>query len=432
MYSKQDKPAIICFSGPPGVGKTSLVQSIARALDRKYVKISLGGINDEAEIRGHRRTYVGAIPGKIIDALKKAGVNNPVFLLDEIDKIGKDYKGDPAAALLEVLDPEQNRLFTDHYIEEPFDLSKVMFIATANDIYKIPRPLLDRMELIQLSSYTEIEKMHIAIEHLIPKTIRELGIKKDLFIISDEAIKKIIISYTSEAGVRQLERLISSIARKIILKKMQKASTKLPVHVDLTNLEEYLGKEKYFNSIANKQPQIGVVTGLAYTEAGGDILPIEVNTFKGKGQLILTGNLGDVMKESAQISLDYIKSNASSFNIDVDFNTLDIHVHVPEGAIPKDGPSAGVTITTALISVLTQKPVRADIAMTGEITLVGKVLPIGGLKEKSISAHRSGIKKIFIPKENARDLDDIPEEVKNSLEIVLTDDIHTILEGSLL
>ncbi len=411
------KSPILCFYGPPGTGKTSLGKSIARALGRKFFKASLGGISDEAEIRGHRRTYVGSLPGRIIQGMRKAGVNNPVFLLDEVDKLASSYKGDPASALLEVLDPEQNYQFNDNYLEEPYDLSDVLFICTANYLENIPGPLRDRLELIQLSSYTELEKVQIAKGHLVKKQLELNGLQKKQASFSDEAIKLIIRSYTRESGVRELERKIASCLRKVAVAIVKDPSIKT-IKIDEKKVREYLGVAPFEDSKKEQEPQIGVVTGLAYTEFGGDILPIEVNYFKGKGMLVLTGNLGDVMKESCSIALDYVKSNAEKFGIDSSlFQDNDIHIHVPEGAVPKDGPSAGVAITTAIVSCLSKKPVSPDVAMTGEVTLRGNALPIGGLREKSLAALRSGIKTIIVPKENKKDVDELPKEVKESLKI---------------
>lgn len=423
------KAPIICLAGPPGVGKTSLAKSIARALDRKFVKASLGGVKDEAEVRGHRRTYLGSMPGRIIQSMKKAGVVNPVFLLDEIDKMSSDYKGDPTSAMLEVLDPEQNSQFSDNYLEEPYDLSKVLFIATANDLGNIPAPLRDRLEIIELSSYTEQEKLMIAKNHLIKKQLEMHGLNSKQLIFEDDAIMAIIRHYTREAGVRDLERLIAKVCRKAVLVILKGKEKKIIV---TTDLEQYLGKAPFEHTKKLDHSQIGVVTGMAYTQFGGDILPIEVNHFQGSGKFIITGQLGDVMKESASIALDYMKANKDKYGLDkIAFDKEDIHIHVPEGAVKKDGPSAGVTLTTAIYSAFKNKPVRNDVAMTGEITLRGNVLPIGGLKEKSISAHRSGIKKIIIPKDNAKDIDDIPKSVQDDLEIVLADHIDTVLEHAL-
>jgi len=424
------KSPIICLVGPPGVGKTSLAKSVARALDRKFVKASLGGVKDESEVRGHRRTYLGSMPGRIIQGMKKAGVVNPVFLLDEIDKMSNDYRGDPASAMLEVLDPEQNSLFSDNYLEEPYDLSKVLFIATANTLDSISGPLIDRLEIIELSSYIEQEKLVIAKDHLIPKQFVVHGLELEQVRISDEVLYTIIRHYTREAGVRQLERLIAQICRKSVVKILK--DNIQSIEINSNNLEDYLGKARFEHNRMLEDPQVGVVTGLAYTQFGGDILPIEVNHFDGNGKLVITGQLGDVMKESASIALDFIKANAATYGLtNKDFEKKDIHIHVPEGAVKKDGPSAGVTLTTAIYSSFTNKPIRSDIAMTGEITLRGKVLPIGGLKEKSISAHRSGIRTIIIPKENEKDISDIPEQVRNELKIVLASHIDTVFENAI-
>ena len=424
------KSPILCFFGPPGTGKTSLGKSIARALGRKFVKCSLGGISDEAEIRGHRRTYVGSMPGRIIQGMRKAGVANPVFLLDEVDKLASSYKGDPASALLEVLDPEQNFMFNDNYVEEPYDLSDVLFICTANYLENIPGPLRDRLELIQLSSYTEIEKKHIAFEHLIKKQVALNGLKPENVTFTDEAISYILHYYTREAGVRDLERKIASCLRKVAVQIVKDPSI-THVDIDEKKVREYLGVEVFDYSKKEKEKQIGVITGLAYTEYGGDILPIEVTYFKGKGGLVLTGKLGDVMKESATIALDYVKANADKYNIDPQlFIDNDIHIHVPEGAVPKDGPSAGVAMTLAIISALSKSPVSPDIALTGEVTLRGNALPIGGLREKSLAALRSGIKTIIVPKENKKDVDELPSEVKESLNILYmkdVDDAHKVV-----
>ena len=418
------KAPILCFYGPPGTGKTSLGKSIARALGRKFFKASLGGISDEAEIRGHRRTYVGSLPGRIIQGMRKAGVTNPVFLLDEVDKLASSYKGDPASALLEVLDPEQNNQFNDNYVEEPYDLSNVLFICTANYLENIPGPLRDRLELIQLSSYTEIEKMHIAKEHLVRKQIELNGLKEEQVEFEDEAIKYIIRSYTRESGVRELERKIASCLRKVAVNFVKDPNIGKTI-INPDKVREFLGTPIFEDSHKEKEAQIGVVTGLAYTEYGGDILPIEVNYFKGKGALILTGHLGDVMKESASIALDYVKSNAEFFQIDPEiFANNDIHIHVPEGAVPKDGPSAGVAMTCAIISCLAKRPVSPDVAMTGEVTLRGQALPIGGLREKSLAALRCGIKTIIVPKENKKDVDELPQEVKDSLQIVFMSSVE--------
>lgn len=424
------KAPILCLVGPPGVGKTSLAKSVARALDRKFVKISLGGVRDEAEIRGHRRTYLGAMPGRIIQGMKKAGVINPVFLIDEIDKMASDYKGDPSSAMLEVLDPEQNALFSDHYIEEAYDLSHVLFIATANYLENIPEALRDRLEIIQLSSYTDVEKTHIAREHLLPKQLEENGLKPSQLKISDEMILYLIRYYTREAGVRQLERTLGTICRKTVLAILK--DHKKSITLTKKRIKEWLGNEKVDYGHKEKKDQIGTVTGLAYTSFGGDILQIEANRFEGKGRLILTGKLGDVMKESASIALDYIKAHAKEFHIDPKkFEDCDIHIHVPEGAVPKDGPSAGVTMTTALVSCFSEIPVKANLAMTGEVTLRGNVLPIGGLKEKSLAAYRSGITTILIPKENVRDLDEIPQEVKDAVIFIPVSNVKQVLKNAL-
>jgi len=427
------KAPILCFYGPPGCGKTSLATSIARALGRKFFKAALGGISDEAEIRGHRRTYVGSMPGRIIQGMNKVGVNNPVFLLDEIDKVGgQNYRGDPASALLEVLDPGQNYAFNDNYLEEPYDLSNVLFIATANYLENVPAPLRDRLELIEVPSYTEIEKVKIAHGFLIPKQIKANGLQPDDVTFNDEAIKEIIEHYTMEAGVRQLERLIASIIRKIIVELLTKPDTSKPVHVGEEEVKKYLGVELFEGTKKEKENQVGVVTGLAYTEFGGDILPIEVTYFKGKGGLVLTGKLGDVMKESATIALDFVRANADKYGIDASlFAENDIHIHVPEGAVPKDGPSAGVAMTTALISCLTGTKVNANVAMTGEVTLRGKALPIGGLREKSLAALRSGIKTIIVPEDNKKDVSELPQEVKDNLKIVFMKCVDDALQVAL-
>ncbi len=424
------KAPILCLVGPPGVGKTSLSRSIARALNREFVKISLGGVKDESEIRGHRRTYLGSLPGRFIQGMKKAGTMNPVFLIDEIDKMASDYKGDPASAMLEVLDPEQNALFSDHYLEEPYDLSKVLFIATANYLDDIPTALRDRLEIIQLSSYTELEKLHIAKDHLIPKQLKENGLKNSQFKLEEDVLLYLIRYYTREAGVRSLERTIATLARKSVLAilKDHKRSVKITKKLIL----EWLGHEKYDYGKREAKNQVGTVTGLAYTAFGGDVLQVEVTHFDGKGKLVITGQLGDVMKESATIAYDYVRANARKYKIKPElFEKNDIHIHVPEGAVPKDGPSAGVTLTTALVSSLSNVKVKADVAMTGEVTLRGNVLPIGGLKEKSMAAHRSGIKTVVIPKANVKDIDDIPQTVKDAIEFVPVEKISQVLDVAL-
>ena len=427
QMTKSLKSPIICLIGPPGVGKTSLATSIARALNRKFVKVSLGGVRDEAEIRGHRKTYIGSMPGRIIQGMKRAGTTNPVFLIDELDKMSNDYKGDPASAMLEVLDPEQNKEFSDHYLEEPYDLSDVMFIATANYVENIPSALYDRLEIINLSSYTEIDKLNIAKEHLIRKQLEANGLKKEQIKITDDILLYLVRHYTREAGVRQLERVIGSICRKTVLAILKDKKKSITVTKPLIN--KWLGHEIFDYGTKEKKNQIGVVTGLAYTSFGGDILPIEVNYFEGKGNLVVTGQLGDVMKESAKIALDYVKANANKYGINPRFfEKRDIHIHVPEGAVPKDGPSAGITLTTALISSLSSKPVDSSLAMTGEVTLRGNVLPIGGLKEKSLAAHRSGIKKIIIPKGNLKDLDEIPTEVKKTIKFIPVEKVDQVVK----
>ncbi|EGT3847265.1 endopeptidase La, partial [Clostridioides difficile] len=430
--AKSLKGPIICLVGPPGTGKTSIVKSIARALNRKFVRISLGGVRDEAEIRGHRRTYVGSIPGRIINGVKEAQTKNPVFLFDEIDKMAADYKGDPASAMLEVLDPEQNKDFVDHYLEIPFDLSKILFVTTANSLGNIPRPLLDRMEVIEVSGYIEEEKLNIARKYLLPKQIKEHALKENFIKIDDETLRSIINHYTREAGVRTLERTIGKICRKVA-KKYVEDPTLEEVVINKSDLETYLGKDMFKYQLAEVNPQIGLVNGLAWTAVGGVTLEVEVNVLKGKGEIVLTGKLGDVMKESAKTGISYIRSIVDKFDIDPEFyKTNDIHIHIPEGAVPKDGPSAGITMALAVISALTKRPVPGNIAMTGEITLRGRVLAVGGVKEKLLAAHRAGITKVLIPKECEADLDEIPENVKEKMEFVLVEHMDEVLEQALL
>lgn len=426
LTKKGDSP-IICLVGPPGTGKTSIARSIARALDKKYVRICLGGVRDEAEIRGHRRTYVGAMPGRIVNGLRSAGVKNPLMLLDEIDKMSSDYKGDTASALLEVLDAEQNKKFRDHYVEIPIDLSEVLFIATANSVQDIPRPLLDRMELIEVTSYTENEKLHIAKEHLLAKQMERNGIRPEQLAITDKAMAKIISGYTREAGVRNLERKLGEICRKAARPLYEGEKEKIKVTEQ--NLEKFLGKEKYSFDKKNDTDEVGIVRGLAWTSVGGDTLEIEVNIMPGKGEFQLTGQLGDVMKESAQAGISYIRSVSEEYHIPKKFfQENDIHIHIPEGAVPKDGPSAGITMATAMLSAITKTPVRADVAMTGEITLRGRVLPIGGLKEKTLAAKNAGIKTICVPKKNEKDIDEISPEIKKGLKIVFVEQMKDVLD----
>ncbi|MEE0419729.1 MAG: endopeptidase La [Lachnospiraceae bacterium] len=428
--TKKGESPILCLVGPPGTGKTSIAKSIARAMNKKYVRICLGGVRDEAEIRGHRRTYVGAMPGRLANGMKMAGVKNPLMLLDEIDKVSSDYKGDTSSALLEVLDSEQNNKFRDHYVEIPLDLSEVMFIATANDLQTIPRPLLDRMELIEISSYTENEKLHIAREHLLQKQIRKHGLDQYKFTVSDGALKKIITCYTKEAGVRNLERKLGEICRKAAREILE--GDKKSLKVTESNLCRYLGNERYSVNRLNEKNEIGIVRGLAWTSVGGETLQIEVNIMPGKGEIQLTGQLGDVMKESAQAGISYIRSVSREYQIPEDFfGTHDIHIHIPEGAVPKDGPSAGITMATAMISAITKTPVRADIAMTGEITLRGRVLPIGGLKEKLLAAKTAGMSTVLVPKKNKVDVEEISPEIKRGLEILFVDSMEDVLPRSL-
>ena len=430
--SKSLKGPIICLVGPPGVGKTSIAKSIADSLGRKFVRISLGGVRDEAEIRGHRRTYVGSMPGRIVNGLKEAQTKNPVFLLDEIDKMSSDYKGDPASAMLEVLDPEQNKDFVDHYLEVPFDLSKILFVTTANSLSTIPRPLLDRMEIIEVSGYIEEEKLNIVKKYLLPKQIKEHALKYNFIKMDDEVIRDVIDSYTREAGVRNLERKIAQICRKVAKKYVENPSLE-EVVITKGDLDEYLGKNRYRHQLAGTKPEVGIVTGLAWTAVGGETLTAEVNVLKGKGQVVLTGKLGAVMKESAQTGISYIRSIADNFDIDPEFYSKnDIHIHLPEGAVPKDGPSAGITMALAVLSALTNIPVRNNVAMTGEITLRGRVLAVGGVKEKLLAAHRAGITKVLLPKDCEHDLEEIPQNVKDEMEFVLVEHMDEVLEHALL
>lgn len=424
------KGPILCLVGPPGVGKTSLARSIAKAMDRKFVRVSLGGVRDEAEIRGHRRTYVGAMPGRIIQGMRTAGSKNPVFLLDEIDKMSADFRGDPSAALLEVLDPEQNNTFSDHYIEVPFDLSRVLWVITANVMHSIPRPLLDRIEIINIPGYTEEEKVQIAKRYLVTKQVRDHGLNNKQIIFSEGTLQKVIRDYTRESGVRSLERNIATLCRKVARQIVQ--DKRSSVKVTAQNLHTYLGAPKYRHTQAGRQHQVGVSTGLAWTEVGGEVLAIEVSVMKGKGKLLLTGQLGEVMRESAQAGFSYIRTRTEELGIDVSFQEeKDIHIHLPEGGIPKDGPSAGISMATAVVSALTGRAVRSDVAMTGEITLRGRVLPVGGIKEKVLAANRVGIKTIIMPKENKRDIDEIPTNVKRNLEFVLVEHMDEVLKTAL-
>jgi ATP-dependent Lon protease len=428
LTGKGESP-IICLVGPPGTGKTSIARSIARALDKKYVRISLGGVRDEAEIRGHRRTYVGAMPGRIVAGLRSAGVKNPLMLLDEIDKMSSDYKGDTASAMLEVLDSEQNHKFRDHYVELPVDLSEVLFIASANSTQDIPAPLLDRMEVIEVTSYTENEKFHIAKDHLLSKQLEKNGIHPEQLKITDKALRAIISSYTREAGVRGLERRLGEICRNGARKLYEKEAER--IRISAGNLEVYLGKPKYRQDRKNKKNEIGIVRGLAWTSVGGVTLEIEVNIMPGKGELVLTGKLGDVMKESARAGISYIRSISADYHVAPSFFTEnDIHIHIPEGAVPKDGPSAGITMATAMLSAITERPVRADIAMTGEITLRGRVLPIGGLKEKLLAAKNAGMATVCIPKENEQDLSEISEEIIGGMEILPVEHMDQVIRAA--
>jgi ATP-dependent Lon protease len=427
---KETKGPILCFVGPPGVGKTSLGKSIARTLGRKFTRISLGGIRDEAEIRGHRRTYVGALPGRIIQGIRKAGSNNALFMLDEIDKIGADFRGDPAAALLEVLDPEQNSNFSDHYLEVPFDLSRVMFITTANVLVTVPPALLDRMEVIELPGYTDEEKLQIARKYLIPRQMEAHGLTGEHIEFEDDAVRLLISEYTREAGLRNLEREIGNISRKVARRIAEGEKDKTVV--TRSSVHDFIGPTKYFRDVAERTMEAGVATGLAWTEAGGDIIFVESSLMKGGKSLTLTGRLGDVMRESAQASLTYVRSNAQGLDIDEDFyEQHDVHIHVPHGGVPKDGPSAGVTIATSLVSLLTSRPVRADIAMTGEITLKGRVLPVGGIKEKILASRRAGIKNVILPRKNEKDLSEVPEIVKNGLNFIFVDNLSEVFKNAL-
>ena len=428
--NKQGQSPILCLVGPPGTGKTSIARSIAKALNKKYVRICLGGVQDEAEIRGHRRTYVGAMPGRIANGMKQAGVKNPLMLLDEIDKVSSNYRGDTSAALLEVLDSEQNDKFRDHYIELPMDLSEVLFIATANDAHNIPRPLYDRMEIIEVTSYTENEKFHIAKEHLLPKQLEKNGLKPEQMKISDKGLKVLIRSYTREAGVRSLERRLGELCRKSARQILE--NDKKNVKITDTNLEKFLGKPVFSFAMANEQDEVGIVRGLAWTSVGGDTLQIEVNVMPGKGEMALTGQLGDVMKESAKAGITYIRSIAEQYGVEKEyFEKHDFHIHIPEGAVPKDGPSAGITMATALLSAITEKPVKASVAMTGEITLRGRVLPIGGLKEKILAAKNAGIKTVLVPKKNEKDIEEVSAEIKRGIEIIFVETMEQVIAQAL-
>jgi ATP-dependent Lon protease len=428
--SGESHPTILCFIGPPGVGKTSIGRSIAKALNRKFVRVSLGGIRDEAEIRGHRRTYVGAMPGRIIQGIKNAGTRNPVFMLDEIDKVGTDFRGDPSSALLEVLDPEQNKEFSDHYLEVPFDLSEVMFICTGNVIDTIPAALRDRMEIITFPGYTEVEKFQIAKKFLWPKQVREEGLGGKNIEITDAALREVIGSYTREAGVRSLERNLASICRKVA--RLVAEKKKFPKKIEVADVRKFLGSHRFSSQIAEKQDEVGQSTGLGVTPFGGEIMFVEVSLMPGKGRLLLTGQLGDIMKESAKAAFTWTRAHYHELGLKPNFaESIDVHIHVPEGAVPKDGPSAGVAITTALVSALTGIPVKRDVGMTGEVTLRGKVLEIGGLKEKSIAGHRAGLKTIIAPKENKKDLDDIPAVIKKDIKFVFVETVDDVLRTAL-
>ena len=430
LKPKKERQPILCFVGPPGVGKTSLGRSIADALGRKFVRVSLGGVRDEAEIRGHRRTYIGALPGRIIQTMKRAGTSNPLFMLDEIDKLYSDFRGDPASAMLEVLDPEQNYAFSDHYLEMPFDLSKVMFVTTANNLGNIPAPLLDRMEVIDFPGYIEEEKLEIANRYLIPRQIEENGVDELNLIFEADAIRRIIREYTYEAGVRNLEREIGRVSRKVA--RMKAEGKKYPTTITAESVEKFLGPQQVFQTEAERTDEVGVVTSLAWTENGGEIMPVEVAVLEGKGVMQMTGQMGDVMQESGQAALTYIKSRAASLNIDMDvFERMDIHIHMPEGGIPKDGPSAGITMATAIISALTGRPVFKHIGMTGEITLRGRILPIGGVREKVLAAHRAGLKTVLLPEKNMKDLIDLPKTAKSELKIIPVKHMDDVLKIAL-
>jgi ATP-dependent Lon protease len=430
LKPKRSRQPILCFIGPPGTGKTSLGRSISEALGRKFVRLSLGGVRDEAEIRGHRRTYIGALPGRILQTMRRAGTVNPLFMLDEVDKLGQDFRGDPSSALLEVLDPEQNHAFSDHYLELAYDLSKVMFITTANSIGPIPSALLDRMEVIEFPGYIEEEKLEIARRFLIPRQVEEAGLEEEKIFFLDQALKRMIREYTYEAGVRNLEREIGRVCRKIARTKAE--GKKYPTRITPPSVERFLGPPQFFDLEAERQDEAGVATAIAWTESGGEIMPVEVLLMEGKGNLQITGQIGNVMQESAQAALSYLKSRAEQLQVDVQlFENLDIHIHIPEGAIPKDGPSAGITICTALISAFTGRQVHKEVGMTGEITLRGRVLPVGGIREKVLAAHRAGLRTVIMPKRNAKDLIDVPKRARNELTIVLVEHIDQVLEVAL-